>query len=104
MFKFLFGRKDAKVVKETQRQTVERALAELNEILSDLPEKATIAVDMEAGTVSVDLPEQMPDEALALPAPAEKEAAEASDDTPESEAEKDDAEAPDDGEEKPKAA
>ncbi len=71
MFKFLFGaRAEAPVVKrETQRETVERAQRELNEILATLTPKARITIYPEEGTFTIDLPEQMPDEAKALPAP-----------------------------------
>lgn len=71
MFKFLFGAKDkAPAVKqETQRETVERAQRELNEILATLSPKARITIYPEEGTLTVELPEQMPDEAKALPAP-----------------------------------
>ena len=71
MFKFLFGaRAEAPVVKrETQRETVERAQRELNEILATLSPKARITIYPEEGTFTIDLPEQMPDEAKALPAP-----------------------------------
>ncbi|MGP9790186.1 hypothetical protein [Roseinatronobacter sp. NSM] len=79
MFKFLFG-KSAKepevIIRETQRETVERALKEMNDILTALSPRAAVTVDMQHGTVSIQLPEQMPDEAKALPAPAP-----ASDDT-----------------------
>lgn len=72
MFKFLFG-KSAKepevIVRETQRETVERALKEVNDILAGLSPRAVVTVDLQHGTVSVSLPEQMPDEAKALPAP-----------------------------------
>lgn len=72
MFKFLFGAKaEAPVVKrETQRETMERAQRELNEILATLTPKARITIYPEEGTLTIDLPEQMPDEAKALPAPA----------------------------------
>ena len=71
MFKFLFGSKsEAPVVKrETQRETMERAQRELNEILATLQPKARITIYPDEGTLSIDLPEQMPDEAKALPAP-----------------------------------
>jgi len=71
MFKFLFGGKDgaAQVKKETQRETVLRAQKELNEVLTTLSPKARITIVPEEGTVTVQLPEQMPDEAKALPAP-----------------------------------
>jgi hypothetical protein len=71
MFKFLFGRKDdaPKIVRETQRQTAERALRELNEVLAGLSPKAKITIYPDEGTLTIELPEQMPDEARALPAP-----------------------------------
>lgn len=72
MFKFLFGRTSKKpevIVRETQRETVMRTVRELNEILSGLSPRATISVDLQHGTLSIELPEQMPDEAKALPAP-----------------------------------
>ena len=71
MFKFLFGAKQAapEVKRETQRETVLRAQTELNEILAGLSPKARITIYPEEGTITIDLPEQMPDEAKALPAP-----------------------------------
>ena len=73
MFKFLFRRKDGvETVRETQRQTFERALGEVNEILGQLDPKPRVTVDPEAGTIAFELPEQMPDEALALPKPEPK--------------------------------
>ena len=82
MFKFLFGSKsDAPAVKrETQRETVTRALREVNEIMAELDPKPRITIYPEEGTLSIELPEQMPDEAKALPAPeAKAKAPEASD-------------------------
>ena len=71
MFKFLFGRNgSAEPVKETQRQTLDRAIGEINEIMAGLTDKPKLTVDMETGALTLDLPEQMPDEAKALPAPA----------------------------------
>jgi len=69
MFKFLFGKKDGKAVQENQRQTVERTLGELNAILGQMAEKPSISIDLNTGALAIELPEQMPDEALALPAP-----------------------------------
>lgn len=76
MFKFFqskFG--SVKVAPaETNREVFERALGELNGIVALMADKPKITIDPSTGTVSYDLPEQMPDEALALPAPeAEKE-------------------------------
>lgn len=71
MFKFLFGARQTapEIKRETQRETVQRAQTELNEILSGLSPKARITIYPEEGTLTIDLPEQMPDEAKALPAP-----------------------------------
>lgn len=54
---------------ETQRQTVERALAEINAIVGTLEAKPKLVFDAEAGVLELELPAQMPDETLALPAP-----------------------------------
>lgn len=71
MFKFLFGAKDAAPVvkRETQRETVARALKEINTILVGLDPKPAITLYPAEGTLTIALPEQMPDEAKALPAP-----------------------------------
>ena len=76
MFKFLFGKKGSKAVVETQRETVARTVDELNAILALMADKPKIGIDLNTGLLTVDLPEQMPDEALALPAPEEKTAVE----------------------------
>ncbi len=70
MLKFLFGGK-TKTVKTTQRESVQVLLDDLNSILVTMSDKPKITVDPNAGTIALELPEQMPDEALALPAPAE---------------------------------
>ena len=72
MFKFLFGKKDVEVAIETQRETATRSLKELNTILAGLDPKPALQVDMNSGQIEVTWPDQMPDEALALPAPEEK--------------------------------
>ena len=75
MFKFFqskFG--TVKATPETQRQTFERALGEINTLVALMADKPKITIDPTAGSVSYELPDQMPDEALALPAPVEKEA------------------------------
>ncbi len=71
MFKFLFGSRASapEVKRETQRETVTRALGEVNEILATLDPKPQITIYPQEGTLTVELPEQMPDEAKALPAP-----------------------------------
>lgn len=69
MFKFLFGKSDGKAVIETQRDTVVRTVDELNAVLALMADKPVIGVDLNTGLIAVDLPDQMPDEALALPAP-----------------------------------
>ncbi|WP_084861047.1 hypothetical protein [Salibaculum halophilum] len=89
MFKFLFGRKGgAEPVKETQRETLERAIGEINEIMAGLTDKPKLTVDMDTGGLTLDLPEQMPDEALALPAPAADTAADDTADTAEADTDK----------------
>jgi len=77
MFKFLFGGKAKDEPKiETQREVGTRALEELNAVLEGLDPKPSVTLDMASGQIEVTWPEQMPDEALALPAPeAAKEAA-----------------------------
>ena len=75
MFKFIKSRLGGvKTVTETQRQTVERALTEVNEIVASLSDKPKITIDPATGAIELALPEQMPDEALALPAPEDVEA------------------------------
>jgi hypothetical protein len=70
MFKFLRTRMGGVTTAvETQRTTIDRALAEVNEIVALMTVKPKITIDPETGTVALDLPDQMPDEALALPAP-----------------------------------
>lgn len=71
MFRFLFGRKDSqpRIVQETQRQTVERALSEINEVIAGMDRKPRITVEAGPGWLEIELPEQMPDEAKALPRP-----------------------------------
>lgn len=69
MFKFLFGTKAANAKIEAQRDTVARAVDELNSVLALMADKPVVALDLNTGLISVDLPDQMPDEALALPAP-----------------------------------
>ncbi len=68
MFKYLFG-KVSKTQVETQRQTVERALGEINAIVAELEVKPRLSFDPSSGVLELGLPDQMPDEALALPAP-----------------------------------
>ena len=70
MFKFLFGKKaEDAVVVETQRETFERLIKEINTALDALPEKPTVTVSPEEGHIGFVLPEHLPDEALKLPAP-----------------------------------
>ncbi|MCF2905040.1 hypothetical protein L0666_08575 [Octadecabacter sp. CECT 8868] len=71
MFKFLFGKTRGKAAIETQRDTVARAVDELNSVLALMADKPVVGIDLNSGLITVDLPEQMPDEALALPAPEE---------------------------------
>lgn len=84
MLKFLFGGR-GKAVVETQRQTIERLSAELNSAIELLPVKPRVTLDPETGHIELHLPEQMPDEALALPAPDSPEKpADTDEDTPKS--------------------
>ena len=89
MLRFLFGKKpDAPVeVKvETQRETFDRLLSELNEALVLLPVKPKVTFDPETGLIDFERPEQFPDEALALPSPdQEPEKTDAADPEPETE-------------------
>ncbi len=82
MFKFLFGKAGITTKIENQRDTVARAVDELNAVLALMADKPVVGVDLNSGLITVDLPEQMPDEALALPAPDESAEA-AQDDVPE---------------------
>lgn len=67
--KLLNGLKSKQVKPETQREILARALREVNAILAELPQKPAIGFDPESGEISLTLPEYLPDEALALPAP-----------------------------------
>jgi hypothetical protein len=79
MFSFLrFGRNaKPKVVIETQRQTFERLVVELNEAIAVLDEKPAVTMTPITGELSFALPDHFPDEALALPAPTPEEVVEA---------------------------
>ena len=73
MFKFLkFGRgAKSNVVIETQRQSFERLVGELNEAIAALPDMPAVTINPVTQELSFALPEHFPDEALALPAPDE---------------------------------
>ena len=73
MFKFLFkGRETVPEVKiETQRETFTRLVDELNEALGNLADKPAVTIEPASGRISFEMPEQFPDEALALPSPPE---------------------------------
>ena len=75
MFKFLFekvgGKAVGKVKIESQRDTVVRTVEELNSVLALMVQKPVVGLDLNTGLISIELPDQMPDEALALPAPKE---------------------------------
>ena len=76
MLRFLFGMRpqseDAAI--ETQRERLERLIRELNAAIAALPEKPRLIIDPATGELEADLPETLPDEALALPAPGEADA------------------------------
>ena len=75
MLRFLFGTKPSTPVKvETQRETFDRLVSELNEALEALPIKPKVTIDPATGHVAFETPEHFPDEALALPAPTADEA------------------------------
>ncbi len=70
MFRFLIGgRKNQTPEPEPQRQVFRRLMADLNTAIDELPEKPAVTIDPATGHISLRLPEQLPDEALALPAP-----------------------------------
>lgn len=84
MFKFIKSRfGGVKTTTETQRQTVQRALAEVNEVVALMAYKPKVTIDPATGSVTLDLPDQMPDEALALPGPKADLEADPIDDEPE---------------------
>jgi hypothetical protein len=56
---------------ESQRARFERLVADLNEALDDLSDKPAVTVQPDSGHISFEMPEQFPDEALALPKPDE---------------------------------
>ena len=72
MFKFLFRGRNKDVLVETQRQSFDRLVSDLNDAIDGLPVKPRVTLDPTTGHVELHLPEQMPDEALALPAPLEE--------------------------------
>ncbi|SFR44223.1 hypothetical protein [Litoreibacter janthinus] len=72
MLKFLFRGREKDVVVETQRQSFERIVSELNAAIDGLSVKPRITLDPATGHVDLHLPEQLPDEALALPAPTDE--------------------------------
>jgi hypothetical protein len=76
MFNFLKSRMGGiRPVVETQRKTFERALVEVNDIVALMVTKPKVTIDPATGTVAFELPDQMPYEALALPAPSPEEVA-----------------------------
>jgi len=82
MLNFLFKRRGAKVeVKpETQREAFERLVGELNALMDKEGEKPSITIAPATGHISLGLPEQLSDEALALPAPTAEDVKEAAED------------------------
>jgi len=72
MFRFLFNRRGGnQPVAESQRQSFDRLVSELNSLIDDLPDKPRVTVDPATGHILPEPPEQFPDEALALPAPSQ---------------------------------
>lgn len=76
MLEFLkrLGGVSAPTQPESQRARFERLVSELNEALDELTEKPAVTVQPDSGHISFDMPEQFPDEALALPKPDRTEA------------------------------
>jgi len=74
MLRFLFGMRPQSegAATETQRERLERLIRELNAAIAALPEKPRLIIDPATGELEADLPETLPDEALALPAPDAK--------------------------------
>lgn len=73
MFRFLFGGRNVEdVVAESQREELERLTGEFNKAMDALPEKPKLIIDPATGHLALDLPETLPDEALALPAPTKE--------------------------------
>ena len=56
----------------TMRQRFEAAEAKLNAVLSELTEMPEVSIDSASRTILLTAPEQLPDEALALPAPPKR--------------------------------
>ncbi|MEM8882264.1 MAG: hypothetical protein AAGC82_16865 [Pseudomonadota bacterium] len=86
MLNFLFrGRNKAEpeVKIETQRETFIRLTQELNDAIAKLADKPAVTVEPATGQVSFALPEQFPDEALALPKPETEPETPAADPDPE---------------------
>jgi hypothetical protein len=69
MFRLLFGKTDEITAQPTQRARIASALDEINEIVAGLEVKPKFCFEAGTGRVWIDLPDQMPDEAPALPAP-----------------------------------
>ena len=65
MLNFLFrGKSKAKRV--SQHETVKTLIEDLNEIIGTMADKPKIVVDPNSGALELQMPDQMPDEALAL--------------------------------------
>lgn len=62
---------------ESQRARFERLVADLNDAIAELPEKPAVTVMPVTGGLAFEMPEQFPDEALALPKPEDEEGPEA---------------------------
>ena len=72
MFKFLFRKSKTdtpEVVIETDRESFDRLVSELNAMIDTLADKPRVTIDPATGHILPEMPETFPDEALALPAP-----------------------------------
>lgn len=67
--------------KESQRARFERLVEELNAEIAELPEKPAVTITPETGALSFEMPQQFPDEALALPKPDKTDPEPQADDT-----------------------
>ncbi len=76
MLRRLFGfARAGATAPETQRQAFKRLMTDLNEAMEQLPEKPRFVFDPNSGQLELLLPDILPDETLALPAPSDVKAA-----------------------------
>jgi hypothetical protein len=69
---FLFRNRNGaapEIALETQCESFERMVAELNALIDTLPDKPRVTIDPATGHILPEMPDQFPDEAMALPTP-----------------------------------